>query len=170
MGNAGGTFTVVPDDGEPLTRGTKIILKMKDDMQEYLEERRLKDLVKKHSEFIAFPIELQVEKSTDKEVTDSDDEEEKKDTKTDYWEFCLRQQGADAETSHSHMQMEKEKRGTNLQKRPTYSVAPQWATSEQVHWSVVNEIPDAFADHTVCTLISLGSFDDLFLNCAARTQ
>merc|ERR1712125_124135 len=66
--------------GEPLTRGTCVILKLKDDMQEYIEERRLKDLVKKHSEFIAFPIELQVEKSTDKEVTDSDDEEpEKKD-------------------------------------------------------------------------------------------
>merc|ERR1712184_159665 len=83
--NAGGTFTVIPDDGEALTRGTKIILKMKDDMAEYLEERRLKDLVKKHSEFIAFPIELQVEKSTDKEVTDSDDdgEEEKKDEDTE---------------------------------------------------------------------------------------
>merc|ERR1712004_614507 len=76
--NAGGTFTVVPDEGEPLTRGTMIILKLKDDMQEYLEERRLKDLVKKHSEFIAFPIELQVEKSTEKEVTDSDDEPEEK--------------------------------------------------------------------------------------------
>ena len=76
--NAGGTFTIVPDEGAPLTRGTKIILKMKDDMQEYLEERRLKDLVKKHSEFISFPIELQVEKSTDKEVTDSDDEEPEK--------------------------------------------------------------------------------------------
>jgi len=73
--NAGGTFTVVPDDGEPMTRGTKVILKLKDDMQEYLEERRLKDLVKKHSEFIAFPISLQVEKSTEKEVTDSDDDE-----------------------------------------------------------------------------------------------
>merc|ERR1712184_127064 len=72
--NAGGTFTVVPDDGEPLTRGTKIILKMKDDMQEYLEERRLKDLVKKHSEIIAFPIELQVEKV-------KDDEPKKKKTK-----------------------------------------------------------------------------------------
>merc|ERR1712184_214304 len=72
--NAGGTFTVVPDDGEPLTRGTKIILKMKDDMQEYLEERRLKDLVKKHSEIIAFPIELKVE-----EV--KDDEPKKKKTK-----------------------------------------------------------------------------------------
>jgi molecular chaperone HtpG len=42
-----------------------------------LEERRLKDLVKKHSEFIGFPIELLVEKSKDKEVTESDDEEEK---------------------------------------------------------------------------------------------
>jgi molecular chaperone HtpG len=77
--NAGGTFTVIPDEGEKLTRGTKIILYMKDDMTEYLEERRLKDLVKKHSEFISFPISLQVEKSTDKEVTDSDDDAEKKD-------------------------------------------------------------------------------------------
>ena len=77
--NAGGTFTICPDEEEPLTRGTKIILKLKDDMSEYLEERRLKDLVKKHSEFISFPIELQVEKSTEKEVTDSDDDDEKKD-------------------------------------------------------------------------------------------
>lgn len=77
--NAGGTFTVIPDDGEKLARGTKIILHMKEDMTEYLEERRLKDLVKKHSEFISFPIKLQVEKSTEKEVTDSDDDAEKKD-------------------------------------------------------------------------------------------
>jgi len=46
---------------------------------EYIEERRLKDLVKKHSEFIGFPIELLVEKSTEKEVSDDSDEEEKKD-------------------------------------------------------------------------------------------
>jgi molecular chaperone HtpG len=46
---------------------------------EFIEERRLKDLVKKHSEFIGFPIELLCEKSTDKEVTESDDEDEKKD-------------------------------------------------------------------------------------------
>jgi molecular chaperone HtpG len=38
----------------------------------------LKDLVKKHSEFIGFPIELYVEKSNEKEVTDSDEEEEEK--------------------------------------------------------------------------------------------
>ena len=78
VSDAGGTFRVIPDEGEAIPRGTKIILKLKDDMQEYLEERRLKDLVKKHSEFISFPIELQVEKSTEREVTDSDDEEDKK--------------------------------------------------------------------------------------------
>jgi len=83
--NAGGTFTVIVDDGERITRGTKIILSFKEDQLENLEERKLKDLVKKHSEFIGFPIELMVEKSKDKEVTESDDEEdkEKKEGETD---------------------------------------------------------------------------------------
>merc|ERR1711988_179115 len=49
---------------------------MKEDMAEYLEERRLKDLVKKHSEFIGFPIKLYVEKTTEKEVTDDDDDDD----------------------------------------------------------------------------------------------
>ena len=81
--NAGGTFTVCPDDGEKLSRGTKIILHLKEDMSEYLEERRLKELVKKHSEFISFPISLKVEKSEEKEVTDSDDDDKKDDDKKD---------------------------------------------------------------------------------------
>merc|ERR1712010_176942 len=78
---AGGSFTVQKDTemahGE-VKRGTKIICYLKEDQSEFLEERRLKDLVKKHSEFIGFPIELYVEKSNEKEVTDSEDEEEKK--------------------------------------------------------------------------------------------
>merc|ERR1712196_506061 len=61
-----------------IKRGTKLILSLKEDQSEFLEERRLKDLVKKHSEFIGFPIELYVEKSNEKEVTDSEDEEEAK--------------------------------------------------------------------------------------------
>jgi len=77
---ANSTFQVTKDvlDGtNDIGRGTKIILYMKDECVEYLEERKLKDLVKKHSEFISFPIELWVEKSTEKEVED-DDEEDKK--------------------------------------------------------------------------------------------
>merc|ERR1711988_305313 len=78
---AGGSFTVQKDSemvhGE-VKRGTKVILTLKEDQSEFVEERRLKDLVKKHSEFIGFPIELYVEKSNEKEVTDSEDEEEAK--------------------------------------------------------------------------------------------
>merc|ERR1711976_287027 len=78
--SAGGTFSINPvEEGEALSRGTKIILQLKEDQQEFIEERRVKDLIKKHSEFIGFPIELMVEKTTDKEVTDSEDDEEKKD-------------------------------------------------------------------------------------------
>merc|ERR1711904_145111 len=51
---------------------------LKEDQSEFLEERRVKDLIKKHSEFIGFPIELYCEKSKEKEVTDSEDEEEEK--------------------------------------------------------------------------------------------
>jgi len=73
---AGGSFTVVPAPDLDMGRGTRIVLTLKEDMGEYLEERRLKDLVKKHSEFIGFPIELQVEKTEEKEVTDDEDEDE----------------------------------------------------------------------------------------------
>merc|ERR1711871_1057540 len=76
--SAGGSFTINKDNGKSLGRGTAICLHMGEDQQEFLEERKLKDLIKKHSEFIGFPIELMVEKTTDKEVTDSDDEEEDK--------------------------------------------------------------------------------------------
>merc|ERR1711871_1647124 len=84
---AGGSFTVRKDPGEALGRGTKIVCYLKEDQLEYLEERRLKDLVKKHSEFINYPISLWIEKTTEKEVEDDDvdDDEEgekKKEKKT----------------------------------------------------------------------------------------
>jgi len=74
--SAGGSFTVQTDDSHNITRGTEITMFMKEDQLEYLEERRIKEIVKKHSQFIGYPIELQVEKERDAEV--SDDEEEPK--------------------------------------------------------------------------------------------
>lgn len=76
ISEAGGSFTVTKTLDSGMKRGTRIILHLKEDMSEYLEEKRVKDLVKKHSEFIGFPIKLYTEKTTEKEVTDDEDEDD----------------------------------------------------------------------------------------------
>jgi len=77
---AGGHFTVQRDiHGEPLGRGTKIILHMKDEQTDYLKERTIKDLVKKHSQFIQYPISLQITK--EEEVDDTEGEKKKEEDK-----------------------------------------------------------------------------------------
>jgi len=77
--SAGGSFTIKMDNSEPLGRGTKIVLQMKEDQCEYLEEKKIKEIIKKHSQFIGYPISLLVHKERDKEISDDEAEEEKKD-------------------------------------------------------------------------------------------
>uniref|UniRef100_A0A8C5PYQ6 Heat shock protein 90 alpha family class A member 1 n=1 Tax=Leptobrachium leishanense TaxID=445787 RepID=A0A8C5PYQ6_9ANUR len=73
--SAGGSFTVRLDNGEPLGRGTKVILHLKEDQTEYLEDRRIKEVAKKHSQFIGYPITLYAEKQREKEISDDEAEE-----------------------------------------------------------------------------------------------
>ncbi|KAL5279113.1 HSP90AB1 family protein [Megaselia abdita] len=76
--SAGGTFTIRQDNTEPLGRGTKIVLHIKEDQTEYLEEAKIKTIVNKHSQFIGYPIKLVCEKERDQEVSDDEAEDEKK--------------------------------------------------------------------------------------------
>jgi len=74
--SAGGTFSVRLDDGPSIGRGTEITLYLKEDCKKYAEEKTLKDLIKKHSQFIGFPMYLQVTKEEEVEVEEDEEEAE----------------------------------------------------------------------------------------------
>jgi molecular chaperone HtpG len=65
-----GTFTVEP--AEKPTRGTDVILHLKEDAKEFLEPYRLRALVRKFSDFLEFPVVMDVETENDgkKETTE----------------------------------------------------------------------------------------------------
>merc|ERR1711907_622615 len=119
---AGGSFTVKKDDDKihgEIKRGTKIICYLKEDQSEFLEERRLKDLVKKHSEFIGFPIELYIEKSEEKEVTDSEDEEEEKKDEE-------KKEGEEDEPKIEEVDEEKEKEEKKKKTKKVKEITHDW--------------------------------------------
>jgi molecular chaperone HtpG len=86
--SAGGTFAVRDDSDNPyqLTRGTEITLFLKEDQLDYADEKKIKEIVKKHSQFVSFPIKLFTVKEEEKEVedeSDSEDDEEEEDANKD---------------------------------------------------------------------------------------
>ena len=81
--SAGGTFTITKSSDNSLKRGTKMDLYLKEDHLEFLEVHKIKELIKKHSAFINYPISIQVEKTTEEEVEDLDEPEETDKQETD---------------------------------------------------------------------------------------
>ena len=73
--NASGSFTITECEVDhDLSHGTRIVLRMKEDCLHYLEERTIKTIVKTHSDYISYPIELLVKRTRTKEVEVEDQE------------------------------------------------------------------------------------------------
>ncbi|GJY24715.1 endoplasmin [Tanacetum coccineum] len=112
---ADGAFAISEDTyNEPLGRGTEIRLHLREEAGEYLEESKLKELVKKYSEFINFPIYLWASKEVDVEVPadedDSSDEEEKPEAT----------EGEEKEEEDSDKEEDEEKSKTKTIKETSY--------------------------------------------------
>jgi len=85
--DADGTYTM--EDAEKTTKGTDVILKLKEDDQKFLEEWELRNIVKQYSDFIEYPVVMDVTRSKpdpdDKEKTISETKEETLNSRKAIW-------------------------------------------------------------------------------------
>nr|AEP39605.1 heat shock protein 90 [Haematococcus lacustris] len=150
---AGGSFTVTQDtSGHSMGRVTKIILHRKEDQKEYLEERRLKDLVKKHSELISYPIELWTEKSVDKEVSDEEDEAMADATEEGKVEEVKEKKGQDKKRKKVK-EVQHEWNLLNKQK-PIWMRAPETVAKEE-YAAFYKSLSNDWEDHLACKHFSV---------------
>merc|ERR1712133_34715 len=139
--SAGGSFTIRNDTGEPMGRGTKIVLHMKEDQVEYLEEKKIKEIVKKHSQFIGYPIRLLVQKERNKEISDDEAEDEKKEGEEEKKEDepKIEDVGSDDEADKDKDDKDKKKKKTIKEKytedeelnKPIWTRTPDDISSEE---------------------------------------
>ncbi|KNC79350.1 heat shock protein 90 [Sphaeroforma arctica JP610] len=139
---AGGSFTVEVAEEPRLTRGTEMVLYLKEDQTEFAEEKKIKEIVKKHSEFIGYPIRLQVQKEKDVDVEEP--EEEKKDDEDE-----TKVEEVDEEEEKKEKKTEKvtynemEELNTN---KPIWTRSPETVTKEE-YASFYKSLTNDWEDH-----------------------
>jgi len=126
---AGGTFDIKKDPNPSIKRGTEVILHLREDAADYNDEKKLKDLIKKHSEFIGFPISLYITKEEEKDVECSSSEDEDGDDDAE------KEDAGEKENEDGAMEVDEEefKKSTDKAKKKTKKV------KEVTHdWEKVN--------------------------------
>lgn len=137
--NAEQTFTISEDSkGEQLLRGTKISLHLKDDAKEFLEEDKLKELIKRYSQFINFPIYLETTEEVDIEVKDEAKEKEEDTDVTENTKSADDNENTDAgekqsENEEDDITVSDDDASTSGDKKPTVQ------KEQRKSWTLVNE-------------------------------
>lgn len=125
--SAGGTFTLKQDEsGEQLGRGSKMILHLKDEQTDYLNESKIKEVVKKHSEFISYPIYLHVLKETEKDVPDEDAEDVKEEEDDEEKKAKIEEVDDDEEEDKEKKKKTKKVKESKIEEEELNKTKPIW--------------------------------------------
>ncbi|OSS44427.1 hypothetical protein B5807_10780 [Epicoccum nigrum] len=147
--SAGGTFKITEDtEGEQIGRGTKIILHLKDEQMDYLNESKIKEVVKKHSEFISYPIYLHVLKETETEVED----EEAAETTTEGDDNKPKVEEVDDEEEEKKEKKTKKVKETKIEEEELNKQKPIWTRnpadiSQEEYGSFYKSLSNDWEDH-----------------------
>lgn len=130
--SAGGTFSITADtEGEQLGRGTAIVLHLKDEQSDYLNESKIKEVIKKHSEFISYPIYLHVKKEVETEVPDEETGEESKEEDGDDKKPRIEEVDDEDEKEKEKKKKAKKVKETKIEEEELNKQKPIWTRNPQ---------------------------------------
>jgi molecular chaperone HtpG len=152
---AGGSFTIGCDNSIELKRGTAIILHLKDDMHNYLEENEIRRLIKKHNQFIDFPIYLQTIKTREVEIQSAEAVENAKEDAKEETSDDVKVEDVDDDGDGENVKKPDEKKTVTEtyneweflnQEKPIWTRNPKDVTNEQ-YASFYKTISGDYSDH-----------------------